>query len=588
MDREVRPKHKAPWLRKLNKNAKHQKRAARASVRRRKSKARYRKTKGRHTHRAVAERVIGRPLTYDEIVHHVDEDKRNNDPANLDIGITRRQHQHIHAWLRRNGERPKVMNLLRRKGRVAGIKYKFKTTPYRHQVKALKKMILRRGGGLAMEMGTGKSKVAIDFACAMHLKTGVDRVVICCPKSVTSVWKLEIPKHAPEHIRKRIKWVIINYDRLYDREVERDGETYIYKGKKHALKKFLGGAGRKKKGKSLLIGDEGHLLKTPSAERSKAMYQMRQEADYYLHLTGTPLTKHILDWYHQFKLINEKVFGTNKAHFEKQFTVWGGYGNYTLLRYINLDKFKELATPWIFQAKKDQCLDLPSRTDVIVPVKLTGKNKQLYRQMAQDGLIKVKGKEYDTEIMLTRILRCQQLASGFITGEDKKPVSVGHDKERKLDSLLKDMQSQERKKIVIFCQFIHDVKVCAKVAKRNGYKYILFHGGTSDGERERALLKFDETDEPTIFITQIAAGSLGITLTAASEAIFYSHTNNFAQFAQAKDRLHRIGQHHPVTYYHLIAPGVDQAIWIANKTKKNVADLLLSKPKLLMEEGYSS
>lgn len=523
-------------------------------------------------------------------MHHVDEDKLNNDPANLDIGITRRMHQHVHAKLRKE-VRPTVFPLRNRKGRVAGLSYKFKTKPYRHQVKALKKMILRRGGGLFMEMGTGKSKVAIDFACAMHLKEGVTRVVIVCPKSVTSVWKLEIPKHAPTHIRTKIQWIIINYDKLSDREVTFDnGETRFYKGKKHILKRFLEGlTGREecRKGKSILIGDEGHLLKTPSSERSKAVWQMRKAADMYLHLTGTDLTKDVRDEYNQFKIINETIFGTNKAHFEKQFCVYGGYGNYTLLRYINLDKFKEIATPWVYRAKKDQCLDLPSRTDVIVPVRFTGDNKRLYGQMAADGLIEIEGKEYDTEIILTRILRCQQLSSGFITNDHKKPVVVGHDKERKLDALLKDMQSQERKKVVIFCQFIHDVKVCAKIAKKQGYNYLLFHGGTSEAEREQALVEFDETDEPTIFITQIAAGSLGISLTAASEAIFYSHTNNFAQFAQAKDRLHRIGQHHPVTYYHFIAPGVDQAIWLANKTKKNVADLLMTKPHLLMEEGYS-
>jgi len=463
---------------------------------------------------------------------------------------------------------------------VPGLNYKFKTKPYRHQAKALKKMIFMRGGGLFMEMGTGKSKVAIDFICAMHLKTGVELAVIICPKSVMPVWKMEIKKHAPEWIRERIKWVVLNYDRLADREVEHeDGSTTLYEGKKHVLMQHLEAK------KSILICDESHLLKTPSAERSKSAYHMSKRADYTMLLTGTPLTKNPIDLYQQFKILNEDIFGTNKSHFEKQYCVFGGYENYKLLRYINLDKLKERAKPWIFQIKKKDCLDLPSRTDEIVPVKLTGDNKRLYEEMAENGIVEVQGKKFDTEIFLTRILRCQQLSSGFIS-EKKQIYEVGDDKERQLEAMLKDMKSQDRDKIVIFCQFTHDIKRCALVAKRVGYKYLLFHGGTTDRERERHLVKFDETKEPTIFITQIAAGSLGISLTAASEAIFYSHTNNFAQFAQAKDRLHRIGQHWPVTYYHLIAPGVDQAIWMANKAKKNVADLLLTNPKLLMEEGY--
>lgn len=476
-----------------------------------------------------------------------------------------------------------MMGLRKRKGMRAGLRYKFKTQPYRHQVKALRKMIFKRGGGLFMEMGTGKSKVAIDFACAMHLKTGVDRVVICCPKSVVSVWKIEIRKHAPEWIRNKIRWVIINYDKLEDREVEsKDGETYIYEGKKHVLQRFLAGGKR-----SVLIGDEGHLLKTPSAGRSKSMYHMRKAADYYLHLTGTPLTKNPIDLYQQFKIINETIFGTNKAHFEKQYCVFGGYGNYQLLRYINLDKLKKIAKPWVFQIKKKDCLDLPARTDVIIPVKLTGECHDLYQEMASDGLCTLKdGTEIDTEIQLTRRLRCQQLSSGFIPDEDGNIIRVGDDKSRKLDQLLRDMKSQERKKVVIFARFIEDLKEAARIAKKNGYNILLFHGGTTDREREERLIEFDETEEPTIFITQIAAGSLGISLTAASEAIFFSLTDNFAQTAQARDRLHRIGQHWPVTYYWFVAPGIDEAIMLANKMKKDVADLLLSKPHLLMKAGY--
>jgi SNF2 family DNA or RNA helicase len=147
-----------------------------------------------------------------------------------------------------------------------------------------------------------------------------------------------------------------------------------------------------------------------------------------------------------------------------------------------------------------------------------------------------------------------------------------------------DFKSQEIQKFVVFCQFIPDVKATAKAAKEAGYNIILFHGDVSTDERERRLAEFDETTVPTAFITQTAVGSVGISLTAASEAIFFSHTRNYAQFAQAKDRLHRIGQHHPVTYRHYIT-GVDQAIWIANRTKKDVADLLLEKPELLMQKG---
>ena len=55
----------------------------------------YQKLNGRHTHRTVAEQVLGRPLQEGEIVHHIDGDKRNNDPSNLMV-MTQSEHARLH------------------------------------------------------------------------------------------------------------------------------------------------------------------------------------------------------------------------------------------------------------------------------------------------------------------------------------------------------------------------------------------------------------------------------------------------------------------------------------------------------------
>ena len=576
MSAEVRPKHKAPWLRRYNQDAEHQARAARASARSRQRKTKYLKKRGRHEHRRAAEQEIGRPLSSDEIVHHIDENSHNNDPTNLLIGITRRQHQHIHAWLRRNGERITVMSLRKRKGRVKGLKYRFKTKPYRHQVKALKKLIFRRGGALFCEMGTGKTKIALDFCGAMYLKTGVRRVVICCPKSVISVWRLEIRKHVPDHIREHIRFVVINYEQLPD--LERKGD--LYEGRVHVLKKFLEGE------KSILICDESHLCKKPSARRSKAAYQLSKVATHKLLLTGTKLTKDVLDLYMQFKILDERIFGTNFAHFKRRYCVFGGYGNYQLLRYINLHELKQKAKPWTYQVKLDDCLDLPARTDQIIPIRLTGKSKRIYHEMLTEGLTRVDGIEVEADIILTKILRLQQISSGYLKDEDDELHFFGTDKRRQLEADVQEFGEQEINKFVVFAQFIPDLKVCAEVVKAAGYKPILFHGKVSTTERELRLCEFDETDEKVAFVAQNDAGSMGISLTAAQHAIHYSHTRKYSSDAQLKGRLRRIGQHHPTVHRHYVAGGIDQVIMLGNKTKKNTDDWVLSRPDLLMEAGY--
>lgn len=60
----------------------------------------YVKLNGRHMHRVVAEQKLGRPLMPGEIVHHVDGDKHNNAPSNLQV-MSQRDHARMH---RSNGD----------------------------------------------------------------------------------------------------------------------------------------------------------------------------------------------------------------------------------------------------------------------------------------------------------------------------------------------------------------------------------------------------------------------------------------------------------------------------------------------------
>ena len=414
-----------------------------------------------------------------------------------------------------------------------------------------------------MEMGTGKTKVAIDYAAVRHQKGEISQVLVLGPLSTLGVWDSEVRKHCPTD---ELKWKVINYDKARMPFYLQQCMDYIRLG-----------------GPTLLVCDEAHKLKNPQSKQSKAAYVLSKRCVACLVLTGTPITKHALDLFGELRCVDEGILGTSWGVFKRQYAVWGGYGGYQLIKYMNLKQLRKRVEPHIFQIKKEQCLDLPKRTHEIVPVSLR-ESRHRYESMARNSIVEFEnGKVSDAPIVLTRLLRLSQATGGYLRTDDGRYQNVGTEKRRAFEDLVTEMWEQEVKKIVVFCRFLNEIRDASHVAKDIGYKVLPFYGAVKPRVREQRLIEFDETEKPAAFIAQVSAGSLGISLTAASVAVFYSHTFNYAEFAQACDRLHRIGQRHAVTYYHLIARDtVDELVWLSLKTKRNVAELVMQRPELLV------
>jgi SNF2 family DNA or RNA helicase len=300
------------------------------------------------------------------------------------------------------------------------------------------------------------------------------------------------------------------------------------------------------------------------------------------------------------KAIDEAILGGSWGVFKRTYGVWGGYGGYQLIKYMNLKHLRARIDPYIFPMKKEDCLDLPAKTHQVVPVDLR-ESRALYDKVARESIAYIEGLEVETPIVLTRLLRLSQLTGGWAHGAefgapatadgattngrvngDAGSRRAGGEKLNALRGLLEEDWEEDVLKQVIFCRFIPELKDICALCQEIGYHVIPFHGKTPRAKRDRLIALFDETSKPTIFVAQVATGSLGISLTAASLCTFFSHTYNYAQFAQACDRLHRIGQKHPVLYRHLLARDtVDEAVWLSLRTKRQVAEVVMHKPELI-------
>jgi len=270
------------------------------------------------------------------------------------------------------------------------------------------------------------------------------------------------------------------------------------------------------------------------------------------------------------------VFPRRWSDFEREYIVKGGYMGYQIVDYRNIDQAKELVARTAFQVTKAECLDLPERVDVAVPVDLSKETLAIYNDMKRNALAEITGKDDKGQpldgtavarITLTVVLRLQQITGGFCS-TDNGIVDLGDEKLTTCADLVSDILAQNQK-VVIFCRFIRDLERIQQRLKLPSSA--ILRGSTSSAERDR-ILEAMRSGKIRVLLSQIQVGSLSVDFTAASVAIFYSTGFSLTDFLQARDRLHRIGQVNKVTYYHLLARNsVDEKVYRALQRKESLA-----------------
>lgn len=498
-----------------------------------------------------------------------------------------------------------------KKGKMA--KYRFKTTPYRHQVSAIKKLLSTGwGGALLMAPRTGKTKTFIDYASALHAAGKVNRVLVFCPLGVIGVWEDEIEKHCPfpsrvvpwdKDSRKRgvelprygkntLDWVIINYDALSTpgtivkqddygnkiRSKRRGGRYDIYK----ALERWQ---------PQLIALDESHRIKSVTAVKSRMMHKLGKVAQYRVIMTGTLVTKkkRIFDVYSQWKFLNpgrfSMTFGAFKAMYG-QWTTRNGFPQW--LRNINEDDLHEQIHQDAFAISREECFDLPPRREQIIRVQLR-ESAPYYDQMAREMVAKIHTGEITVaSIALVQGLRLRQITSGIAKTEptsdhpEGRLVRVGHEKIEVLRDLLTDLFEAEEK-VVIGAQFVGDIAAIAKICQELKVPGYVVRGGVPRRERDKHIQDFRNKPGPSCFIAQPQAAAEGIDLSTASICIWFSLTPSYVSFTQFEDRI-ALAKRSTIYMYLLATDTVDELLYETLGEDGDVAKAIMASPERILRE----
>jgi SNF2 family DNA or RNA helicase len=464
--------------------------------------------------------------------------------------------------------------------------YKFKTEPYEHQKDALKKCWNKEAFAVFAEMGTGKTKIALDNACILYNKGKIDRLLVVAPKGTYMNWvDQEISTHVPDYVEKEVlAWkpsTSAKYQAQLKHIRELDYKLKIFVMNVEALSttKGLKQAGLFLIGRSMMIVDESTTIKNPQAKRTKNILALAKEAKYRRILTGSPVTQSPMDLWAQMDFLDPEILGQSSFYaFRTRYAVMitataaGGTHKYQkIVKFRNLKHLGQVVSPHSYRILKKDCLDLPEKSFIKREVELSDEQKRAYAEMKVNATTMLKGQSATALNVLTQLIRLHQITCGHMKTDEGEIINL---KNSRLDELMQIL-GETSGKVIIWANYVHDILNIEKAIKDEyGPKsYCTYYGATKTENRQKCIYDFQNNkNDCRFFIGNTQTGGYGITLTAASTVIYYSNNYDLEKRIQSEDRAHRIGQKNPVLYIDLVAKGtVDEKIIQSLRNKINIA-----------------
>ena len=446
-----------------------------------------------------------------------------------------------------------------------------------HQQPAVDKLIRSRVAGLFMDMGTGKTRTAIEFARLRQAK--IDRLIWYCPVSLKDTIHHEIQKHTdsgdaaiclfdeftnPRTVSRNAFWYIVGLESMSasDRVVLTTHELTTEN--------------------TFVVVDESSYIKGHAAKRTQRLIAIGERARYRMILTGTPISQGVVDLYAQMRFLSPQILGYRSFYsFAANHLEYSDKFPGLIVRAHHTGHLAAEMQPYIYQVTKEECLDLPKKIFDERRYAMTAAQRDLYDQAKREILLDTDPADFDSYIIFRLFTALQQIVCGYWNRRDPETgeqtlLEVRHERLDMLDAVLNDIP--EAAKVIIWCKHLYAVRqIVASLTARFGQGTAAEYHGDNQHQRDAELARFRARAVPSaarFFVATQATGGHGLTLNEAHYVIFYENEFNYSHRLQAEDRCHRIGQTMPVTYVDIVCRNsIDDRIMRALASKGNaVAD----------------
>ena len=459
------------------------------------------------------------------------------------------------------------------------------TSLFDHQQRAVDKLIRSRVSGLFMDMGTGKTRTAIEFAYLRQNRIG--NVVWFCPVSLMETVRYEIEKHTGEQA----------YVFDDDTTMRTVPDTFWYVVGIESISssdRVTLTANSIVTPESFVIVDESSYIKGHASIRTRRITRIGSRARYRMILTGTPVSQGVVDLYAQMRFLSPKILGYNSFYsFAANHLEYSEDYPGLIVRAHNVDWLAAKIQPYVYQVTKNECLDLPRKLYDARYFQMTNEQYELYERAKWDILYKVDDYEQLETYTLFRIFTAlQQVTHGFWNRNGNELIECDHYRIKVLLETVQDIPTDEQ--VIVWTKYHYSIRqIVASLRAAYGAENVTqFHGCVTD--RESELRRF--RDGARFLVATQATGGHGLTLNEANYVVFYSNEFKYSTRIQAEDRCHRIGQDRKVTYIDLVcSKSIDERIQRALEKKESVArsfrrdvDRLKDKNKDAVEEFVKS
>ena len=428
---------------------------------------------------------------------------------------------------------------------------KHSTKPYSYQEEGIRYGLKKNNWLLLDSPGLGKSLQMIYLAEELKKRDSISHcLIICGINTLKTNWEKEIRKHSNLDCRilgKRITSTgKVVYSSVNDRVKELNStikEFFVIVNietlrSTDIVKKINSGKNKF----DMIVVDEVHVCKNPASQQGKNLLKLNS-AKYRIALTGTPILNSPLDAYVPLKWTgNDNSTYTN---FKNQYCVYGGPFNNEIISYKNIDILKDQIEKCSLRRTKEILPDLPPKTIIDEILDMSSEQELFYKEVVKGIVTNVDKVKLTTTNLLSMIVRLRQATACpyILTSKDVPSVKIDRCCE------LVDEITSNGNKVVVFSLFKETLNQLFN--RLIEYKPLLCTGDVSDEEISKNIDLFQTSKDYSVILCTHSKMGTGITLNAASYAIFIDSPWTSGMSEQSEDRIHRIGSSNSVFIYKL-------------------------------------